>query len=112
VFHDLGFGAADAQNLRLRSQLMMRIHKFHSETKMTQGKSAKLLGVTQRHLNELLSGRLTQFDLDALVKIATRAGLSIRLVVKNAHSKAYTLPTPAECQLPSPASATAPSRPD
>ena len=84
VFLDLGFGAAEAENLRLRSELMMRIHAFHRESGLTQGECAKLLGLTQPRLNALLKGRLSQFSLDALVNIATRAGLNIRLVVKKA----------------------------
>ena len=51
---------------------------------MTQGASAKLLGLTQPRLNALLKGRLSQFSLDALVNITRRAGLNVRLVVKKA----------------------------
>jgi predicted XRE-type DNA-binding protein len=51
---------------------------------MTQGECAKLLGLTQPRLNALLKGRLGQFSLDALVNIASRAGLNVRPVVKKA----------------------------
>ena len=84
VFRDLGFGAVEAENLRLRSELMMRIDAFHRESGLTQAECAKLLGLTQPRLNALLKGRLHQFSLDALVNIATRAGLNVRLVVKKA----------------------------
>ena len=43
-----------------------------------------LLCLTQPRLNALLKGRLSQFSLDALVKIASRAGLNVRLVIKKA----------------------------
>ena len=84
VFRDLGYSKGEAENLRLRSELMMRIDHFHREIGMTQGESAKLLGLTQPRLNALLKGRLSQFSLDALVNIASRAGLNVRLVVKKA----------------------------
>lgn len=84
VFRDLGFSKGEAENLRLRSELMMRIHAFHDQSGMTQGESAKLLGMTQPRLNALLKGKLSQFSLDALVNIATRAGLNVRLVVRKA----------------------------
>ncbi len=84
VFRDLGFGKAEAENLRLRSELMMRIDAFHCRSGMTQREVAKLLGLTQPRLNALLKGRLSQFSLDALVNIASRAGMNVRLVVKKA----------------------------
>jgi predicted XRE-type DNA-binding protein len=84
VFRDLGYSKAEAENLKLRSELMMRIDAFHCESGMTQGECAKLLGLTQPRLNALLKGRLSQFSLDALVNIASRAGLNVRLVIKKA----------------------------
>jgi predicted XRE-type DNA-binding protein len=84
VFRDLGFGKAEAENLRLRSELMFRIDGFCRESGMTQAEAAKMLGLTQPRLNALLKGRISLFSLDALVNIAGRAGLSVKLVVKKA----------------------------
>ena len=84
VFLDLGFDEAEAGNLKLRSELMMRIEDFYRESGMTQAAAAKALGITQPRLNALLKGKIGLFSLDALVNIATRAGLNVRLVVKKA----------------------------
>ena len=84
VFRDMGFSKAEAENLRLRSELMRRIDAFYRESGMTQAVAAKALGLTQPRLNALLKGRLSQFSLDALVNITSRAGLNVRLVVKKA----------------------------
>ena len=84
VFLDLGFSKAEAENLRLRSELMRRIDDYFRESGMTQAAAAKTLGLTQPRLNALLKGRLSQFSLDALVNIASRAGLNVRLVIKKA----------------------------
>ena len=84
VFLDLGFDKAEAENLKLRSELMMRIEDFYRESGMTQAAAAKALGITQPRLNALLKGKIGLFSLDALVNIATRAGLNVRLVVKKA----------------------------
>jgi predicted XRE-type DNA-binding protein len=51
---------------------------------MTQTAAARVLGLTQPRLNALLKGRLSQFSLDALVNIASNAGMNLRLVVKKA----------------------------
>jgi predicted XRE-type DNA-binding protein len=84
VFIDLGFDKAEAENLKLRSELMRRIDGYFRESRLTQAAAAKALGLTQPRFNALLKGRLSQFSLDALVNIATRAGLNVRLVVKKA----------------------------
>ncbi|HET7198442.1 MAG TPA: helix-turn-helix transcriptional regulator [Burkholderiales bacterium] len=84
VFRDLGFDKAQAENLKLRSELMMRIDDFYRSSGMTQEAAAKALGTTQPRLNALLKGRIGLFSLDALVNIAARAGLNVSLVIKKA----------------------------
>ncbi len=84
VFLDMGFSKAEAENLRLRSELMHRISRHFRDSGMTQATGARALGLTQPRLNALLKGKLHQFSLDALVNIASNAGLNVRLVVKKA----------------------------
>jgi predicted XRE-type DNA-binding protein len=84
VFKDLGFGKAEAENLKLRAELMLRIDEAYRRSGLTQADAARKLGLTQPRLNALLKGRIGQFSLDALVNVAARAGLAVRLVVKNA----------------------------
>lgn len=84
VFADLGFDKAEAENLRLRAELMMRIEEFFRKSGVTQEQAAEALGLTQPRFNALLKGRIGLFSLDALVNVANRAGLSVRLVVRKA----------------------------
>ena len=84
VFRDIGFGKDEAENLKLRSELMMRIEEFYEKSGMTQAEAARRLGLTAPRFNALLKGKIGIFSLDALVNIATRAGLSVRLLVKKA----------------------------
>lgn len=84
VFRDLGFGKAEAESLKLRAELMMRVDDLYRKSGMTQAAAARVLGLTQPRLNALLKGKIGLFSLDALVDIATRAGLDVRLVVKKA----------------------------
>jgi predicted XRE-type DNA-binding protein len=84
VFGDIGFDRTEAENLKLRSDLMIRIEEFFRRSGMTQADGARALGLTQPRLNALLKGRMELFSLDALVTIANRAGLSVRLVVRKA----------------------------
>lgn len=84
AFSDLGFERADAEHLKLRAELMMQIEQYVRASGMTQVEAAKTMGTTQPRLNALLRGRIDLFSLDALVTMATRAGLSVRLVVNKA----------------------------
>ena len=47
VFLDLGFDTEEAENLRVRSELMMELAKLVKTRRLTQEKAAKLFGVTQ-----------------------------------------------------------------
>jgi predicted XRE-type DNA-binding protein len=76
--------AEDAENMRLRSELMMALKKRISRASMNQVQAAKLLGVTQPRVSDLLRGKINLFGLDALVKMATAAGLHIELRIRGA----------------------------
>ena len=84
IFLDVGFDKVEAENLRLRAALMMRIEDWVKASGLTQAAAAKVLGLTQPRLNAMLKGRIHLFSLDALVNAASKAGLSVRLVVKRA----------------------------
>lgn len=87
VFRDLGFAEDEARNLALRSELMIRIGEFVKGSRLTQSQAAARLGLTQPRLNALLKGRIDQFSLDALVNVATRAGLHVVLRVAKAPTR-------------------------
>ena len=82
VFRDIGFSEAEAENLKLRSTLMMRVEKFVKQSELTQTEAAKQLGITQPRLNQLLKGKIQLFSLDALVNMLANAGLRVRMTVK------------------------------
>ena len=81
VFQDLGFKPQEAQNLLLRAQAWTAIVGWHRKSGLTQAQAAKMLGITQPRLNQLLKGKLTEFSLDALVNISAAAGMKITLTV-------------------------------
>ena len=84
IFADLGFPPGEAENLKLRSDLMIAIVVYYRRSGLTQAQAAKKLGLSQPRLNALLKSRIEQFSLDALVNIASRAGLDVRLVIRKA----------------------------
>ncbi len=46
---------------------------------MTQAEQADMLGITRARLHALKKGRVEQFSLDALVELALRLGLNVRM---------------------------------
>lgn len=68
-----------AAHMRLRSELMMAVEREVRGWGGTQAEAARRLGVTQPRLNDLLRRKITKFSLDALVDLATRAGLAVHV---------------------------------
>ena len=50
----------------------------------TQARAARRLGITQPRLNDLLHGKINKFSLDALMTLATRAGLKVKIDIRSA----------------------------
>lgn len=75
---------AEAENMKLRSRLMIAIGEAVAAWDVTQTEAARRLGVTQPRLNDLLRGRIAKFSLDALVALAARAGLAVHLDIQSA----------------------------
>ena len=71
----------EAENMKLRSRLMIAISEAVTAWDVTQMEAARRLGVTQPRLNDLLRGHIGKFSLDALVALAARAGLAVHLEI-------------------------------
>lgn len=75
---------AEAANMSMRSALLIAIEQKVRNWKVTQTEAASRLGVTQPRLNDLLRGKIANFSLDALVELAGKVGLSVRLDIADA----------------------------
>ena len=73
-----------AENMRLRSVLMMALKNHLTHSGMSQAEAAKLFGVTQPRVSDLMRGKINLFSLDALVNMAAAAGLHIEMRVLEA----------------------------
>lgn len=74
----------EAENMKLRSVLMTSLKNHIIRTEMSQAQAAKLLGVTQPRVSDLMRGKINLFALDALVNMVTAAGLHIEIRVLEA----------------------------
>jgi predicted XRE-type DNA-binding protein len=68
---------------------------------LTQAAAAKTLGVTQPRLNQLLKGKIDIFSLDALVNMATSAGMRVDLIIRPQKSVKVRSAAPAKHTQPS-----------
>ena len=74
----------EAENMKLRSTLMLALKDHISRTGLSQSQAAKLFGVTQPRISDLMRGKINLFGLDALVNMAAAAGLHVELHVRDA----------------------------
>jgi len=74
----------EAENMRLRSTLMTALKNHLAQSEMSQAEAAKLLGVTQPRVSDLMRGKINLFGLDALVNMAAAAGLHVEIRVREA----------------------------
>lgn len=72
------------ENLKLRSVLMSELASLIKREKWTQARAAKVLGVTQPRISNLVHGNINAFSLDLLVRMATAAGLRVTMKLKKA----------------------------
>jgi len=77
VWDALEDSSAKAANMKARATLMAALQEAIASWKLTQVEAAKKLGVTQPRMNDLLRGRIDKFSLDALMLLASSAGLKI-----------------------------------
>lgn len=76
--------AEEAENMKLRSVLMMALKNHLARSGMSQMEAAKLFGVTQPRVSDLMRGKINLFALDALVNMATTAGLQVEMHIRDA----------------------------
>jgi predicted XRE-type DNA-binding protein len=78
VFHDL-YPEDQATEMEMRSLLLIGIKRWIEDSDLTQTEAAKILGITQARVSNLKHGKISQFSLDLLVRMAARAGLNPKL---------------------------------
>ncbi len=82
VFEDLGFDTAEAENLKLRAQLMRELEQLIHDARLTQSDAAELLQIHQSRVSDLVRGKIDRFSIDTLVKLLARTGRQVELTVK------------------------------
>lgn len=82
VFRDVGFGPEEAEHLRIRADLMIEVRRLIKARRLTQARAAKLFGVTQPRISNLVRGRIDLFSIDTLIDMLAQAGVRVNLSVR------------------------------
>jgi predicted XRE-type DNA-binding protein len=81
VFADLGFGPAEATNLRIRSELMLRLRKLMQANDWSIEQAAQILKTSELTVQSLKSGHIAEFTIDQLIGLIANAGLDVTVSV-------------------------------
>lgn len=81
VFADLGYSPDEAAILQMRADLMADLRKYINHKKLTQASAAKILGVSQSRVSDLMTGKWEKFSLEMLITLVTKAGMHVKLKI-------------------------------
>ncbi len=73
---------ARAENMKLRSALMLALKRHIEQEGLNQVEAAKVFGVTQPRISDLMRGKIELFGLDMLVNMLATAGLRVSVQIK------------------------------
>ena len=86
-----------AASMKARSALMRALQSWIEAEAISQTTAARLFGVTQPRISDLVRGRINLFSLDTLMDLAATAGLSPHISIKAPkRSKRIVLEVPHE----------------
>jgi predicted XRE-type DNA-binding protein len=78
----LGRPPEDVAHLKARAELMIALTDHIAKQGWTQSEAAAHLGVTQPRISDLTRGKFSEFGLDHLVTMLTRAGMTVDIRVR------------------------------
>lgn len=81
VFREIGFSAAEAEHLRIRSELMAKLQSVITARGLKQAAAAELLGVTQPRVSDLMRGRIDLFNAEMLIDMLSKLGIRTQVIL-------------------------------
>ena len=81
VFADIA--VPDPEEALAKAQLASRIREIVRQQRLTQVAAAALMGIDQPKVSALLNGRLTSFSSERLMRLLTKLGQDVEIVVKS-----------------------------
>jgi predicted XRE-type DNA-binding protein len=85
IFADLGL--PNAEEHLLKAELVVQLHRLIKARKLTQVAAAKLIGVKQPDLSNILRGHYQGFSLERLMRMLTAFDQDIEITVRPRRGK-------------------------
>ena len=79
VFEVLEDDPAMAQNLKIRSELMIALRQYIEDAGLGQKEAAEVFGVHQPRISDLMRGMIDKFTIDRLVNMLARIGKTVKV---------------------------------
>ena len=81
IFLDLGFSAEEADNLLIRSQLMLALIAQIQERSWTIEQTAQHLQQSNDRIKALTQGKIGQFSVDILIAMLNKVGMTVKVEI-------------------------------
>ena len=85
VFEDLGL--PDSDQLLVKAEITLRIIQAIRRPKVTQVQAAKLLGIDQPTVSDLVRGKLLGFSSERLFRFLNALGQDVEIVIRKRRSQ-------------------------
>ncbi len=82
------FGLPNADMLKARSDLSIRLLQVIANRKLTQTQVAKLLDVSQPHVSNIMAGKLKKASIESLMGYLNKLGVEINISARSKNLKA------------------------
>ena len=79
VFEALEDNPAMAQNLKIRSELIIALRQYIEDAGLGQKEAAEVFGVHQPRISDLMRGKIDKFTIDRLVNMLARIGKTVKV---------------------------------
>lgn len=81
VYADLGY--KDYEEMETKANLVVEINKEIKKKKLTQAKAAKILGISQPKLSDLLRGHFRGYSVERLIHFLNELGKDVDIVISS-----------------------------
>jgi predicted XRE-type DNA-binding protein len=90
VLDDLGFGPAEALEIKVKAEIYRDLLAYLKEQAFTQQELGRVLGLHQPDVSHLLNGRISKFSLGKLIQLAGRLNLEAQVKLRKPKTKKRT----------------------
>ncbi len=81
IFLDLGFSAQEADNLLIRSQLILALQNEIKHHGWTIEQTSQHLGQSTDKIKALTQGKIGQFSVDILITMLNQVGMTVKVEI-------------------------------